>query len=65
MLVNFACTWPIDELAKAYCKRRRFQINRRARLAAQGGTDGHAAMLAALAGNLNVANDDDLAFNGP
>ncbi|EPS96542.1 hypothetical protein FOMPIDRAFT_116637 [Fomitopsis schrenkii] len=58
MLSRFAHCWPIDELAKAYCKRRRLQIYRKERLTAQGGTN--VALMAAV----NQADADE-EFEGP
>ena len=55
MLIGFAHSWPVDEMAKAYCKRRRLRIYKRERLAAQG--VGHAAALLAV-GDMGADDED-------
>ena len=61
MLNHFVLCWPVDEMAKAFCKRRRLQIYKKERLTAQAGTH-TAAFLAAMG---NAEDDVELLFNGP
>ena len=49
--------WPVDELAKAYCKHRRLAINKAKKITAQNGTTNALAIMAIVEAEEQMEDD--------